>query len=170
MAKGNLLNKLFASGPLFLLYYLSISEVDTNLEKLFEVFSLNLQIIIIYFWIIKRPNLMGPGHIFLVGLINDVVMGFPLGISSLSYLVVCFVGNYVRNKSVNTTIASDWFTFFLALLFANTIFFSLLNNFSDIAISLSKIGYNTFFTLFLFPILWLLFSLYQSSFIGGQDA
>ena len=49
MAKGNLINKLFASGPLFLLYYLSISEIDTNLDKLFEVFSLNLQIIIIYF-------------------------------------------------------------------------------------------------------------------------
>ena len=65
MAKGNILNKLFAAGPLFLLYYLSISEVETNFEKLFEVFSLNLQIIIIYFWIIKRPNLMGTGHIFL---------------------------------------------------------------------------------------------------------
>jgi len=39
-----------------------------------------------------------------------------------------------------------------------------------IAISYSKIGYNTFFTLFLFPILWLLFSLYQAKFIGGQDA
>ena len=32
MAKGNLIHKLFASGPLFLLYYLSVSEVDTNLE------------------------------------------------------------------------------------------------------------------------------------------
>ena len=100
MAKGNIAHKLFASGPLILLYYLSISEVDTNLEKLFEVFSLNLQIIIIYFWIIKRPSLMGTGHIFSAGLINDVVMGFPLGISSLSYLVVCFVGNYVRHYAL----------------------------------------------------------------------
>ena len=170
MAKLNLLNKIFNAGPLILLYYLSISEVDTNLEKMFEIFTFNLPIIIIYFWILKKPSIMSTGHIFVAGLINDVVMGFPLGISSLSYLVVCFFSNYVRNKSVNTTIASDWFTFFLALLFANTIFFSLLNNFSDIAISLSKIGYNTFFTLFLFPILWLLFSLYQSNFIGGQDA
>ena len=152
MAKGNILNKLFSAGPLFLLYYLSISEVDTNFEKLFEVFSLNLQIIIIYFWIIKRPNLMGTGHIFFAGLINDVVMGFPLGISSLSYLVVCFFGNYVRNKSVNTTIASDWFTFFIALIFANLLFFSLLNNFSDITTTFTKIGYNTFFTLFAFPV------------------
>ena len=170
MAKGNIINKLFAAGPLFLLYYLSISEIDTNLEKLIEIFSINLQIILIYFWIIKRPNLMGPGHIFLAGLINDVVMGFPLGISSLSYLVVCFVGNYVRNKSVNTTIASDWVTFLIALLFANLLFFTLLNNFSEVAISYAKIVYNTFFTLFLFPVFWLLFNLYQISFIGSQDA
>ena len=97
-------------------------------------------------------------------------MGFPLGISSLSYLVVCFFGNYVRNKSVNTTIASDWFTFFIALIFANLLFFSLLNNFSDITTKYTKIGYNTFFTLFLFPVFWLLFNLYQMSFIGTQDA
>ena len=170
MARGNLLNKIFNAGPLILLYYLSISEIDTNLEKVFEIFTFNLPIIIIYFWILKRPSVMGTGHIFVAGLINDVVMGFPLGISSLSYLVICFFSNYVRNKSVNTTIASDWFTFFIALIFANLLFFSLLNNFSDMIISYSKIGYNTFFTLFLFPIFWLIFSLYQANFIGGQDA
>jgi len=170
MAKLNLLNRIYAAGPLILLYYLSISDVDANLENFLEIFSINLQIIIIYFWMIKRPSLMGTGHIFVAGLINDVVMGFPLGISSLSYLVVCFVGNYVRNKSVNTTLASDWFTFLLALLFSNLLFFSLINNFSDLIIPFSKIGYNTFFTLFLFPIFWFLFNIYQMSFIGGQDA
>ena len=170
MVRVNLLNKIFNAGPLILLYYLSISEIDTNLEKVFEIFTFNLPIIIIYFWILKRPSVMGTGHIFVAGLINDVVMGFPLGISSLSYLVICFFSNYVRNKSVNTTIASDWFTFFIALIFANLLFFSLLNNFSDMIISYSKIGYNTFFTFFLFPIFWLIFSLYQANFIGGQDA
>ena len=170
MAKINLITKIFNAGPLILLYYLSISEVDTNFEKIFEIFTFNLPIIIIYFWILKRPSVMGTGHIFIAGLINDVVMGFPLGISSLSYLVVCFFSNYVRNKSVNTTIASDWFTFLIALIFANFVFFSLLINFSDIIISYSKIGYNTFFTLFMFPIFWLLFNIYQMNFIGGQDA
>ena len=170
MAKINILNKIYNAGPLILLYYLSISDVDANLENFLEIFSINLQIIIIYFWMIKRPILMGTGHIFVAGLINDVVMGFPLGISSLSYLVVCFVGNYVRNKSVNTTLASDWFTFFLALLFSHVLFFSLINNFSDLAIPFSKMGYNTFFTLFLFPIFWFLFNIYQMSFIGSQDA
>ena len=170
MAKFNMLNKIYAAGPLILLYYLSISEVDANLENFLDIFSINLQIIIIYFWIIKRPALMSTGHIFVAGLINDVVMGFPLGISSLSYVVVCFVGNYVRNKSVNTTLASDWVTFLIALLLSNLLFFTLTSNFSDLVIPFSKIGYNTFFTFFLFPIFWFLFNIYQMSFVGSQDA
>ena len=170
MAKTSLFNKIYNAGPLLLLYYLCISEVDTNLEKVFEIFTLNFQIILIYFWVLKRPEIMANGHIFLAGLINDVVMGFPLGISSLSYLIIIFVGAYVRNKSVNTTIASDWFTFFIAMIFSNLLFFSLLNNFSDLQFSYSKIGYNMFFTIFMFPIFWFLFNIYQMSFIGNRDA
>ena len=170
MARISILNKFYNAWPLLLLYYLCVSEVDTNLEKIFEIFTLNFQIIIIYFWVLKRPEIMANGHIFLAGLINDVVMGFPLGISSLSYLIMIFVGTYVRNKSVNTTIASDWFTFFIAMIFSNLLFFSLLNNFSELSFTLSKIGYNMFFTLFTFPIFWFLFNIYQMTFVGNRDA
>ena len=170
MARVSILNRIFNSGPIILLYYLCISEVDTNLEKVFEIFTLNFQIILIYFWVIKKPEIMANGHVFLAGLINDVVMGFPLGISSLSYLIIIFVGTYVRNKSVNTTIASDWFTFFMAMIFSNLLFFSFLNNFSDLAITYIKISYNMFFTLFMFPIFWFLFNIYQMTLIGNRDA
>ena len=125
MAKRSLMSKLYNAGPLLLLYYLCISEVDSNLEKIFDIFTLNFQIIIIYFWVIKRPEIMANGHVFLAGLINDVVMGFPLGISSLSYLIIIFFGTYVRNKSVNTTIASDWLTFFIKCQY---LFFSRIRN------------------------------------------
>ena len=50
MVKGSIINKIFNAGPL-ILYYLCISEVDTNLEKIFEIFTLNFQIILIYFWV-----------------------------------------------------------------------------------------------------------------------
>ena len=112
---------------------------------------------------------MANGHIFLAGIINDVVMGFPLGISSLSYLIVIFFGTYVRNKSVNTTIASDWLTFLMAMIFSSLLFFSLLNNFSDLTFSYSKILHNMFFTLFLFPVFWFLFNIYNITFIGSRD-
>ena len=170
MAKTGFISKILNAGPIILLYYLCISELDTNLEKVFEIFTLNFQIILIFFWVLKRPDVMASGHVFIAGLINDVVMGFPLGISSLSYLVIIFFGTYVRNKSVNTTIASDWFTFFVAMIFSNILFFSLLNNFSEITFTFSKISYNLFFTLFMFPVFWFLFNLYHLSFIGARNA
>ena len=77
------------------------------------------------------------------------------------------LGYYFTGPTSNVTSS---FIFLIALLFANLLFFTLLNNFSEVAISFAKIGYNTFFTLFMFPVFWLLFNLYQISFIGSQDA
>ena len=116
------LRSLINFGPIILLYYLSISEIDTHFENFFEILSFNIQLIIIYFWVLKRPEVLGNGHIFFAGLINDVVMGIPLGLSSLTYLAVSLVATYVKNMTVNTRITTDWFTFFIAILFSNLIF------------------------------------------------
>ena len=156
------INKIVNLGPLVLLYYLSVSEIDTHFENFFEILSFNIQLIIIYFWVSKRPEILGSGHIFFAGLINDVVMGFPLGISSLAYLTVSLVATYVKNMTVNTRITTDWFTFFIAIFFSNLIFFILMINFSEVAINLTEISYNTFFTLIFFPFFWFLFTLYNS--------
>jgi cell shape-determining protein MreD len=160
--------RLIKFGPLILLYYLSISEVDTNFENYFEILSFNIQLIIIYFWTLKRPEVLGNGHIFFAGLINDVVMGFPLGLSSITYLSVSFVATYVKNMTVNTRITTDWFTFLVAILFSNLIFFILISKFSSLSISITEVSYNTFFTLIFFPFLWFFFNLYNSIIITGK--
>ena len=122
MAQRSLINKIYNSGPLILLYYLCISEVDTNLEKIFEIFTLNFQIILIYFWVLKRPEILANGHIFLAGLINDVVMGFPLGISSMSYLIIIFL---VRMSETKVLILQSHLIglLFMAMIFSNLLFF-----------------------------------------------
>ena len=140
------INKIINLGPLVLLYYLSVSEIDSHFENYFEILSFNIQLIIIYFWVSKRPEALGNGHVFFAGLINDVVIGFPLGLSSLSYLVVSFVATYVKNMTVNTSITSDWFTFFIAIIFSNLTFLILATNFSEISVQLVDLSYNTFFT------------------------
>ena len=162
MFNSKTISKIINLGPLILLYYLSISEIDSHFENYFEILSFNIQLIIIYFWVSKRPEALGGGHIFFAGFLNDVIMGFPLGLSSLSYLTVSLVANYVKNMTVNTRITTDWFTFFIAIFFSNLIFFILLSNFSEIEISLTEISYNTFFTLLFFPFFWFLFNLYSS--------
>ena len=170
MFKTTITRKIINLGPLLLLYYLSISEVDTQFENYFEILSFNIQLIIIYFWVLKRPEALGTGHIFFAGLLNDVVTGFPLGLSSLSYLTVSLVATYVKNMTVNTRITTDWFTFFIAIFFSNLILFILLINFSEIAVSITEISYNTFFTLLFFPFFWFLFTYYNSIITSGKNA
>ena len=170
MSKLNTISKVINLGPLILLYYLSVSEIDSHFENYFEILSFNIQLIIIYFWVSKRPETLGNGHVFFSGLINDVVMGFPLGISSLSYLTVSLVATYVKNMTVNTRITTDWFTFFIAIFFSNIIFFILLSNFSEITVSVTEISYNTFFTLLFFPFFWFLFTSYNLILTTGKNA
>ena len=73
MAKGIILNKLFSAGPLFLLYYLSISEVDTNFEKLFDESCINyrksLKILLAY-W--RQTFLFKHFHVISIHLFNHL--------------------------------------------------------------------------------------------------
>ena len=163
------LQKTINFGPLLFLYYLSISEIDTYFENYFEILSFNIQLIIIYFWSLKRPEILGNGHVFFAGLINDAVMGIPLGLSSISYLVTSLVATYVKNMTVNTSITTDWFTFFVAIFFANLAFLILITNFSEISVSFTEISYNTFFTLIFFPFFWFLFNIYNSIVNAGKN-
>ena len=161
--------KLLNLGPLILLYYLSISEIDSHFENYFEILSFNLQLIIIYFWSLKRPEVLGNGHVFFAGIINDVVMGLPLGLSSLTYLIVSLVSTYVKNMTVNTSITTDWFTFFIALLFSNLTFLMLVVNFSNLSIQYVDVSYNTFFTVIFFPFFWFFFNFYNSLISVGKN-
>ena len=157
----NLRSSIINSFPLITLYYLSISEIDTHFSNMFEILSFNLQIIIIYYWMLKNSNVLGNGHIFFAGIINDAVMGLPLGISSISYLTVSFVASYIRQVTVNMSLFTDWFTFILAIFFSNLIFLILITNFSNLQISYVDMSYNAFFTFLFYPFIWTIFNFYK---------
>ena len=53
------------STPILILYYLSISNFETQFSNMFEILSFNLQYIVIFYWSLKNPNILGSGHIFL---------------------------------------------------------------------------------------------------------
>ncbi len=155
--------------PLIILYYLSISEIDTHFSNFFEILSFNLQIIIIYYWMLKNSSILGNGHIFFAGIINDVVMGLPLGISAISYLTVSFVASYVRQVTVNISLFTDWFTFLIALFFSNLVYIILASNFSNIQVSFVEVSYNAFFTFLFYPFIWMIFNFYKTIMILRID-
>ena len=156
----NLKLKTLSLGPLILLYFLSITEIDTQFSNYFEILSFNLQLIIVYYWVMKDPRILGNGHMFFAGIINDVIMGLPMGLSALGYLITALVAMYIRSVTVKMTFFTDWFTFILAIFFSQFVNLILISNFSDLNISYSVIFYNSLFTFIFYPIFWVLFNPY----------
>ena len=147
--------RLFALLPLIILFFISLngsSVININF------FSINIHYILVYYWVLRQPESLGYGFIFLSGLISDVVLGFPLGINSLSLLCVAGVAAYVRVVTVRITLINDWISFIPALLFANFVYFISLyySNYSAEYFYLLK---NSIFTFIFYPVLWGVFSL-----------
>ena len=118
---------------------------------------------------IREASILGNGHVFFAGIINDVIMGLPLGLSAISYLAVSFVANYVKAVTVNFSLFTDWFTFLIAIFFSNLVFLLLMLNFSDLEIVYSDIFYNAFFTFLFFPFFWFIFNLYKNLMVIKKD-
>ena len=165
MFNFNITKLLSRSLPLILLYYLSLNSFE-NIKQFpnSNLFSFNFHMIIIYFYVLKYPEYLGTGHIFISGILNDVVIGTPLGASSLSFLIMCFITNYIRNVTLRSKMTAEWFTFIPAIFFSNLIFYLIINNFSNLSFYYVELLRNSFFTFLFFPIFYFLFKSYQSSF------
>ena len=147
--------KFFELIPLFLLFVISfngISVID------FNFFSINAHYILIYFWVLRRPEILGYGFIFLSGIITDVVFGLPIGASALSLLAISVVAAYVRNVTVRITLINDWIAFIPALLLGNFVYFISLY-FSNYTVDYLYLFYNSIFTFIFYTILWGIFTL-----------
>jgi len=150
--------------PLLLLIYVCISEFHTQFYY-WKIFSFNLQFIIIYYWVLRDPSILGYGFVFLCGIINDIVLSLNLGTSALSYLFVALVAAYVRNATVRSTLFTDWFTFVVAILLGNIISYFLIQKFTEMNTEYSTVFYDSMFTFILYPFFWGIFELYKK-FIG----
>ena len=147
--------KFFELLPLLLLFFISLNG---NSVVNLKFFSINISYILVYFWVLRQPNVLGYGFIFLSGIINDVVFGLPLGVNALSLLVIAAVAAYVRVLTVRITLMNDWISFVPALLFANFIYFFSLY-FSNYSIDYLYLFKNSVFTIIFYPVFWGLFSL-----------
>jgi rod shape-determining protein MreD len=99
--KNSFIKSLLFYLPLFLLFLSVLNEIDFNYLKI-EYFSFNFVYILIFYWTLKSPRYLNYGSIFLAGIVNDVVVGIPIGFSSFCYLLICAVTAYLRNITYYT--------------------------------------------------------------------
>ena len=160
---------LYSYTPIILLFISVLNEFDFNFLEI-KYFSFNFSYILIFYYCVKKTKSLGYGLIFIAGLFNDVVLGLPLGISSLAYLLICGFAAYLRNITLRPSIIKDWIFFLVTISVVNSLLYIALN-----IIFLFEIDYfyyvtNTFFTFFFYFIFAYLFNFYENKIIGKSNA
>ena len=147
-----LLKRIVINIPILLLFISVLNEFDFNYLEL-KYFSFNFPFILIFFFTLKEFKHFDYFFVFLAGLINDTVVGLPLGISSLSYILICIFTSYFRNITIRPSPIKDWFYFLFVISLINSINYSILTLFFSFNLILMDYLVNTFFT-FLFYIIF----------------
>tara|TARA_Y100000591_G_scaffold322463_1_gene338888 strand:- start:157 stop:675 length:519 start_codon:yes stop_codon:yes gene_type:complete len=143
--------------PLIILFFSVFNEFDFNYLKL-EYFSFNFVHLLIFFWTLRNPDHLGYLAIFFAGIINDVVVGIPIGISSFCYLILCLVTAYIRNITLSPNFIKDWISLLFTILLINSLQVIILD-----LIFLIKVDYmyyliNSGFTFIFYPIFFIIFN------------
>ena len=144
--------KIYSYLPIIFLLISVLNEFDFNYLNL-DYFSFNFPFILIFFFTLKEFKNFDYLLVFFAGLINDTVIGLPLGISSLSYILICISTSYFRNITIRPNPIRDWFYFLFIISLLNSINYSILTLFFTYNLVLMSYLVNTLFT-FLFYIIF----------------
>ena len=143
--------------PLIILFFSVFNEFDFNYLNL-DYFAFNFVHLLIFFWTLRNPDRLGYLAIFLAGIINDVVVGIPIGISSLGYLILCSVTAYIRNITLSPNFIKDWISLLFTILLINSIQVIILDLVFLIKVDYTNYLINSGFTFLFYPIFFLFFN------------
>jgi len=162
--KKNLLYKIYAWLPILVLFISVFNEFDFNYLNI-DYFSFNFPFILIFYFALKAYQRFDYFLVFLAGLFNDTVVGLPLGISSMSYILICIFATYLRNITISPNLIKDWFYFLFIISLINSINFSVLFLFFSYELDITLFIVNNFFT-FLF---YIIFSIFFKRYLKSLD-
>ena len=157
-SKGSFL-KLYSWLPIIILFVSVLNEFDLNYLNL-DYFSFNFPFILIFFFTLKEFRNFDYFLVFIAGLFNDTVVGLPLGISSLSYTLICIATSYFRNITIRPNPMRDWFYFLFVVSLTNSINYSILTLFFSFNLVLMSYLVNTFFTFLFYVVFVSIFNFY----------
>ena len=155
--KDSFINILLSYFPIGLLFLSVFNDFDFNYLKI-EYFAFNFAHILIFFWTLKNPDHLGYISIFVAGIVNDVIIGIPIGISSFCYLLICATTAYIRNITLSPNFINDWLSFLFTILLINSIQVTILDLIFLIEVDYLKYLINTGFTFLFYPIFFFFFN------------
>ena len=162
--KKNLLYKLYTWLPILVLFISVFNEFDLNYLNI-DYFSFNFPFILIFYFALKEYQRFDYFLVFLAGLVNDTVVGLPLGLSSMSYILICIFASYLRNITISPNLIKDWFYFLFIISLINSINYSVLFLFFSYELDITLFIVNNFFTF----VFYIGFSIFFKRYLKSLD-
>ena len=166
--KSTFFNVILSYLPSIILFVSVFNEFDFNYLKI-ENFSFNFVYILIFYWTLRSPESLGYFYIFLAGIINDVVIGIPIGTSSLCYLMLCSVTAYIRNITLSPNFVKDWFSLLFTMILINSIQVIILDLIFLIEINYMSYVVNSGFTFLFYPIFFVIFNILSQTILQKKN-
>ena len=158
--KNNYLYKIYSWLPLIILYISVLNEFDMNYLSI-EFISFNFPFILIFYFTLKEYNNFDYFFVFLAGLFNDTVVGTPLGLSSLSYVLICIFASYLRNMTIRPNLMKDWFYFLFIISLINSLNYLIMFLFFSYDLKIMFYMINNLFTFLIYIPLTFIFDYYM---------
>jgi rod shape-determining protein MreD len=165
----NYIRKILSQVPLILLFISVLNNFDFNYLGL-KYFSFNFSYVLIFYYSLKKSEGLGYIYIFIAGLFNDVVLGTPIGLSSLMYLILCGAAAYLRNITLRPSLVKDCIFFLITILIINSLLFITLNYIFDYELAYVDQIINITFTFLLYSLFSNLFDFFENYFVGKNNA
>jgi len=165
----NFIRKILSQVPLILLFISVLNNFDFNYLGL-KYFSFNFSYILIFYYSLKKSEGLGYIYIFIAGLFNDVVLGTPIGLSSLMYLILCGAAAYLRNITLRPSLVKDCIFFLITILIINSLLFITLNYVFSYELAYVDQIINITFTFLLYSLFSNLFDFFENYFVGRNNA
>jgi rod shape-determining protein MreD len=143
-----------------------IAATPTRLPG-FDMIMPALPLIGIFYWSIFRPDLIGWGSAFGLGLLNDLIAGAPLGISSLLFLLVREITVSRRRFFLSRPFSIAWWGFAIAAIGASLAQWVLVSLLAHNRIEGFGLIFETVLTILLYPPLCWLFARSQRSMLAN---
>ena len=164
----NFIRKILSNMPIFVLFVSVLNNYDFNHLGL-KYFSFNFSYILIFYYSLKKSESLGYTYIFVAGLFNDVVVGTPIGLSSLMYLILCVAASYLRNITLRPSLIKDCIFFLITILIINSLLFISLNFIFNYELSYFDQIINITYTFLFYFLFSNLFDLFEKYLVGRNN-
>lgn len=142
------------------LFLVLVDAMPTHLPA-FTAVAPQLPLIGVYYWAIYRPELLPPSVAFALGLVNDIIAGGPIGVSSLVYLLAQGMTTSQRKFFYGKSFLVAWWAFALIAAAAMALQWGLVSAIFGRTLEPKAVAVEFLMTASFYPLLGWLFSRVQ---------